>query len=268
MTPATVSLHRSGYGQRIMGSGAPLLPEAGWVHSIPPAQWAVYDRVLATAERAGIRFALGGAFAYAWYTSQFRDTKDMDCYVLPGERAAMIDVLTAAGLEDLFPQNPYDRGWIYRGVRAGTVVDIIDGFPNYRAELDERWVTGGPIGRFGETPVRLIPPEELIWAKLYVFQRGRCDWPDILNLLYEVGPRLAWRHLISRLGEDLPLLTAALAILRWLAPGRAASFPPWVWRETQLDEGPLDEVELSPLRVRLLESRPWFIPLMRQRGEV
>src|SRR5581483_4784667 len=40
---------------------------------------------------------------------------------------------------------------------------------------------------------RLLPPEELLWSKLYVLQHERCDWPDILNLLQEMGSGMNWR---------------------------------------------------------------------------
>ena len=79
--------------------------------------------------------------------------------------------------------------------------------PSYRRylERDLRRTFG-----FEGTPVRLVPAEEIVWAKLYVLQRDRADWPDIFNLLARCGPRLDWDHLVRRMGGDLPLLAAAL----------------------------------------------------------
>lgn len=51
----------------------------------------------------------------------------------------------------------------------------------------------------------VLPVEEMIWDKLYVMQRDRCDWPDTLNLLYAAGPTLDWQYLFGRLASDAPL---------------------------------------------------------------
>ena len=47
-------------------------------------------------------FSLGGAFATASYTGLWRNTKDMDLYILPRDREAMIAVVGDLGLRDYF----------------------------------------------------------------------------------------------------------------------------------------------------------------------
>jgi hypothetical protein len=228
---------------------------------ISDAQREIYQRVIRDARARGIRFALGGGFAVNTYTHRWRDTKDLDLYIRPQDQEAMIDLLTSAGLSDYYDQLPYDRAWIYRGYSEGTIVDIIWEMANYRAQVDELWLTRGPEADFCGELVRLLPAEEMIWSKIHVLQRDRCDLPDVLNLIYAVGATLDWEHLLRRLANDAPLLGSALLIFTWLCPGRAQAFPLWLWERLQLPAPPLDPApECHHCRVDLLDSRPWFGP--------
>src|SRR4051794_16272312 len=128
---------------------------------IPAGEWAVYRNVLRRATKRGIPLAFGGAFATAEYTGELRNTKDFDIYIRPVDRAAMIQVMTEAGLTDHFDRLEYDRSWIYRASHGDVIVDAIWAMANQRAEVDEDWLTLGPeVSILGE-PLRAIPIEEL-----------------------------------------------------------------------------------------------------------
>ena len=58
----------------------------------------------------------------------------------------------------------------------------------------------------------MLPPEELIWAKLYVLQRDRSDWPDILNLLYD--PRIKPGMTVEEVKAVLP--EALIDVRAWV----------------------------------------------------
>ena len=225
---------------------------------VDEAQWALYESVMDAAAQANIPFAIGGAFGLATYTGLTRNSKDLDLYVLPSDRARAIDVVTMLGLTDYFDQLPYQRHWIYRGTLNGTIVDIIWAMANRRSQVDSWWMSGPSVQLRGRT-VKVLPAEVILRDKLYIMQRERCDWPDILNLLYFAGQELDWEELLKRLGEDLPLLSAALGVFRWLSPGMAARFPDWLWDAVrlpahQINSGP----EIMPERVAWLDTRPWY----------
>lgn len=227
--------------------------------AIPPEQWSIYRRVIQAARREGVPFAIGGAFAFGAYTGQWRNTKDLDLYVLPRDRHAMIDVLVRNGLSDYYSSLPYDRRWIYRGIANGTIVDVIWSMANQRAQVDETWIAGGREVALNGESVRAIPAEELIWAKMYVLQRDRCDWPDVLNVIYAAGPGLNWGHLLDRVGEDWELLKSLLVLFSWLAPGRACVLPAWLWERLELKTPAPAAEDVDRRRVTLLDSRPWFV---------
>ena len=244
------------------GSPAPsakqeLLLHGRWKQLIPREQWQVFQRVIRKARARHIDFAFGGAFAVATYTGKWRETKDMDLYIQPSERDEMVAALADAGLGDYFPVKEYDRSWIYRSYVGDVIVDAIWSMANHRTDVDPAWLTLGPAVQFGGELVRVVPPEELIWSKLYVLQRDRSDWPDVLNLIYSVGGALDWERLLDRLGDDALLLDGVLAVFRWLEPSRAAALPAWLGR---LRKRPLPDPAAQCERVRLLDSRPWFRP--------
>lgn len=231
---------------------------AGWGDEIPEEQWRVYLDVLEQARRRQLRFALGGAFAVATYTGRWRNTKDLDLYVLHADRAAFIELLSIQGLQDYYGVTAYDRGWIYRACKGETIVDLIWRMANHRAYVDEQWLTRGQMVDLRGFLCRAIPVEEMVWDKLYVFQRDRCDWPDVMNLLFAEGVDLDWRHLLERTASHRALLAAGLTVFRWICPGRARQFPEWIWKEVNVPPPNNDGPEVEPGNVRLLDSRPWL----------
>jgi hypothetical protein len=230
-----------------------------WGDHIPEPEWSVYQRVIREARAAGIRFAFGGAFATAVYTGELRNTKDFDFYVLPEDRDRMRDAIGRAGLQDLFDRLPYDRSWIYRGSTGGVIVDAIWAMANQRAQVDLRWMTHGPEVAIRGERLRAIPIEELIWAKLYIIQRTRCDWTDVLNLIDARAEGIEWEHLLARLEPDGSLLAGALSVFGWLAPTRARDIPASIWQRLGLRlSQPISDPEVTTTRANLLDSRPWF----------
>ena len=233
--------------------------EIAWESLIEPQHWATYQCVLDRATRDRIPFALGGGLAVGVYTGKGRHTKDLDLYILPEHRSWAVDVMTECGLRDLHDEKPYDRNWIYRGNSSEVIVDAIWAMANKRAQVDRGWLERGPMIRMFDQEFRVIPPEELIWSKLYVMQRDRCDWPDILNLISATGPKLDWAYLMGRVAEDLPLIKGLLSVFSWVSPERALDFPAWLWKQLDLTppEIPHDP-EGRPRRPDLLDTRPWF----------
>jgi hypothetical protein len=242
-------------------SNAPARPQVHYpddIHAfIPGEDWQVYSGVIRRAKARGLRFAISGGFATSFYTGFWRNTKDMDLCVVPADRDAMVEATREAGLHDLYDEKPYDRGWIYRATHEGVIVDVIWQLANYRGEVDEPWVAAGTqVTLHGET-IRLVPPEEMIWSKIHIVQRERCDFPDIINMLYATGAALDWSRLLARLAGDERLLGSVLLLFSWLAPGSARRFPEWIWPRLGIERPP-EGPERDDDRVRRLDSRPWF----------
>jgi hypothetical protein len=238
---------------------AAIRPE--WDSRIPEPEWLVYQRVIRGARQAEIPFAFGGAFATAVYTGELRNTKDFDFYITLRDLPAMTEAITRAGLQDHYEQLPYDRQWIYRASTGDVIVDAIWTMANQRAPVDEHWLMAGPEVMIRGERMRAIPIEELIWSKLYVLQRDRTDWDDVLKLIDARAGEIDWNHLLDRLAEDAPLLAGALAVYGWLAPEGAAEISGAVWNRLGLRlPRPAADPGVTSRRAALLDGRPWFRP--------
>jgi hypothetical protein len=234
-----------------------------WSSQIPDKEWALYDEVLRGAAEREIPFALGGAFAVATYTGCWRNTKDLDLYVPPEHKDRMIQLTRDLGMVDYFDTKEYDRWWIYRATRDGNIVDIIWAMANHRQQIDQLWMSGPEVILRGHR-VKVLPAEAMLWDKLYIVQRDRCDWQDVFNLLYAAGSEVDWKLLLGRMDEDLPLMAGALSVFRWLAPERASQFPSWIWRRVGLTRAeaapPAGDADFNKRRIALLDRRAWFAP--------
>lgn len=211
------------------------------------------------ARAAGLDFAIGGGMAVSLHTGAWRRGKDIDLYVLPEAREAMVKVTRAAGLSDYHALQPYDRAWIYRAHGEGVIVDVMWALANRFGEVDRGWLEASVPAELGGQRFGVLGPVELVWSKLHVLQRDRCDWPDLLNLLHAAGPGLDWERLIDGLPGDEPLLAALLTVFAWAVPGRARALPERVFERLRLAQ-PAAGPPLDAARIDRLDTRPWFLP--------
>ena len=233
--------------------------ECTWSHLIPNEQANVLRTGAELMEQVGSPFLLAGALALATYTGHWRNTKDIDVIIHARDRERVIDVLKQNGFDDYFVQQPYDRSWIFRGIKDGVLFDVIWALPNHRVGVDEAWFERARNVSVGGRSYAVIPAEELVRIKLYVMQRERCDWVDVLNILAGSVETISWSWLVERMDRDLALLHAALAIFNWMCPGRAHALPAWLRKQFALPRVETDDFSLTEeRRVKLFDSRPWF----------
>jgi hypothetical protein len=230
-----------------------------WSEIIPEEQWKTYVEAIRALNKANAQYVLGGAFGLAAYTGRWRNTKDLDFFILPEEKDCVIDALTKAGFDDYHSKHEYDRSWIYRATKDEMIVDAIWQTPNHRSSVDGEWLKRGRKVRLREHTLLAIPAEELLAIKLFVIQRDRCDWPDLINLLHAVCGELDWDHVLARLGDEEPLLGGILQVFNWVSPERARQIPQRIRERFHLKEATVDELGMPrERRVGLLDSRPWF----------
>jgi hypothetical protein len=229
-----------------------------WADAISPSEWTVYRSAIRALRKERIEFLVGGGFARTAYTGHWRDTKDIDFYVRPEDRGRAECTLKHAGFADYYEKLPYDRAWIYRSYKKNVIVDVIWAMANQRAKVDRDWFERAPKLTIRGERLLLVPPEELLWCKLYIIQRDRCDWTDIFNLVHEHGQQINWRRLIRRMEEDVPLLKAMLTVYGWLCPNEVKKLPAFLRRQLDAAERAVRSRPSAHDRVRLLDSRIWF----------
>ena len=244
----------------MMPSGA-ASQDAAWSSLIPAEQANVLRSGADALEQVGAPYLLAGALALATYTGHWRNTKDIDVIIHARDRERVIDALRRNGFADYFEREAYDRSWIFRGFKDGVLFDVIWALPNHRVGVDEAWFTRARTVVLSGKTYAVVPAEELVRIKLYVMQRERCDWVDVLNILAGSVETISWPWLVERMDRDLPLLHAALAIFNWMCPGRAHALPAWLRKQFALPRVETGDFSLTEeRRVRLFDSRPWFAP--------
>lgn len=227
------------------------------VADLTPQQRKWFPRALQALHREGVPFLMAGGFGLHHHTGYWTGGKDIDVLVLPQHREAAIEAITHAGFHDLFREEPYDREWIYRSVRQGVIVDLIWRLANKEDDIDEAWFERSAEGEVLGLPVRIVSAADMCWMKLFVFQRKRCDWPDLINIIRGTQGRLDWDHLLKEVGFHWRLLCALVNIFDWLCPPER-HFIPREFREKLEDYRRRDLDAHDQCRNNLFDSRPWL----------
>jgi hypothetical protein len=191
---------------------------------IPDDERAVYARAIQALNAERIPFVVAGAYAIYEHTGIYRKTKDLDLFFEPSFVPAAARALRAAG----FVTRLEDPHWIAKAFADGHCVDLIYGMGNGVAFIDEGWLSHSRPGILAACPVRLAPPEELIWHRLFIVERHRHDMSDVLHLIFCLGETLDWERLIARTGDHWRLLLSHLLMFAYVYPGHRSKVPSWL----------------------------------------
>ena len=187
-----------------------------------------YRATLELFNREGLPFLVGGTHAYYRYTGVARETKDFDVFIRGRDYPRFEEAVTKAGYETelKFPH------WLGKIYKDSAFIDLIFSGGNGEAPVDEEWFEHSVEGKiFGGIPVRLVPPEEMIWSKTYVMERERYDGGDVMHLLLRTGKRLNWDRLIHRFGDHWRLLLMQIVKFGFVYPSERFRIPREVTEE-------------------------------------
>lgn len=191
---------------------------------IPETERDVYKRALEALNAASVPYIVAGAYAIYEHTGIYRQTKDLDLFFQPSAVVPAARALREAG----FVTRLEDEHWLAKATMGEHFVDLIYGMGNGIAFIDEGWIENSHPGILAATPVRIAPPEELIWHRLFISERHRHDMSDIVHLILCVGDALDWRRLVDRVGPNWPLLLSQVLMFTYVYPGYKANIPAWV----------------------------------------
>lgn len=186
-----------------------------------------YCRTLSVFEQAGLDVLVGGAYAFACYTGIERHTKDFDVFVRESDFARTLRALEQAGYstDTTFPH------WLGKAYWGEYFVDVIHGSGNGIARVDDEWFNNAPLDHVFDMPVRLCPPEEMIWSKAFVQERERFDGADVAHLINARGDQLDWVRLLRRFGPNWRVLMSHLVLFGFIYPSERERVPRWVMQE-------------------------------------
>ena len=194
---------------------------------IPDDERDVYKRALEAVNASGVPYVVAGAYAIYEHTGIYRKTKDLDLFFEPSSVVAAARALRDAG----FVTRLEDRHWLAKATHGEVFVDLIYGMGNGVALIDESWIKHSRPGILAATPVRIAPPEELMWHRLFISERHRHDTADIQHLLLCIGDTFDWERLVARVGDHWPLLLAQIVTFGYVYPGYRSNIPEWVYEQ-------------------------------------
>lgn len=188
-----------------------------------------YKQVLLVLKDSGIPFMIGGSFAVFEYTCTTRATKDMDIYCRPRDFPEILKLFADKGYETQL----YDVRWLAKVFnQEGKFIDIIFDTVNNICKVDDSWFALSREAVVFDMPVRLIPPEHLIWGKMYVMNRERYDGADVNHLLLKQGRTLDWRLLAELMEPNWHILLSHLLMFQFVYPSDYADIMPrWLFED-------------------------------------
>jgi len=188
---------------------------------LPAEQSRVYREALVALNKSGVNYAVGAAFARYVYTSIWRQTKDLDVFVLPQDLKAALDALQQAG----FSIEVKDRSWLAKAWKDGSFLDLIFGTGHGQLPIDGRSFDGVVKEKVLGVDTSLIPIEEMIASAAYIAGRNRFDGPEVAHLIRSGEGKLDWARILNRLGENRELLLWHLIFFDFVYPGHSNYLP-------------------------------------------
>jgi hypothetical protein len=135
----------------------------------PPAAEAFYSEVLKLMAKSEIPFLVSGTYALASYTGIDRPTKDVDVFAKAGDALKILHYFKEHG----FDVEIVDERWLYRVTRGELFVDIITNMPTVTTHVTDEWFVSAPETELFGAKVRLVPPTQFVWSKIFVQDHHR-----------------------------------------------------------------------------------------------
>lgn len=231
---------------------------------LPPETAAFYRAMIEALQASGIPFLVGGAYAFARYTGIERHTKDFDVFVRAEDAGRTLAALALAGCKTELTFSH----WLGKAYCGEDFIDVIFSSGNGLVAVDDEWFAHAVADKVLGLPVRLIPPEEMLWSKAFVMERERYDGADINHLLRATAADLGWPRVLRRFGEHWRVLLSHLILFGYVYPVEAGKMPGWVMRELlRRAEAEIDAPAAAEPAFRgALISREQYLPDMEAWG--
>ena len=192
-----------------------------------PAAEAFYSEVLKLMAKSAIPFLVSGTYALASYTGIDRPTKDVDVFAKAGDALKLLHYFKEQG----FDVEIVDERWLYRITRGDMFVDVITNMPTVTTHVTDEWFVNAPDAELFGAPVKLVPPTQFVWSKIYVQDRYRYDGADVAHMILKRSADMDWTLLVSYMELHWEVLLMALLNFRFIYPSERHLIPRWLMDE-------------------------------------
>ncbi len=186
-----------------------------------------YQNALQTLSKSHIPFMVGGTYSLKKYTGIARPTKDLDIFCKAGDYPKIIKIFQEQG----FKTTLHDSRWIAKVYKDKHYVDLIYGTPSGMWQVGDSWFQKASWAIILGVRVRVIPPEEMILARIYVQSRDRYDGADINHIILKQGEKLDWKRILNYMESHWELLFSQVMNFRFVYPSERGAIPKWLIQE-------------------------------------
>lgn len=201
-------------------------PNGALLQPAPEAE-AFYSEVLRLMAQSEYPFLVSGTYALASYTGIDRPTKDVDVFATAGDTLKILAWFKDHG----FAVEIVDERWLGRITRGDLFVDVIYNMPTSSTHVTEEWFVNAPDCTLFGAKVKLVPPTQLIWSKIFVQDHHRYDGADTAHMILKCSDRIDWKQLLSHMELYWEVLLMALLNFRFVYPSERDLVPKWLMDE-------------------------------------
>ena len=227
----------------------------------PPASAETfYSECIALLAESEIPFLVSGTYALACYTGIARPTKDVDVFAKAGDSLKILSYFKEKG----FDIQVVDERWLARIVRGELFMDVIFNMPTASTHVTDDWFDRAPRALIFDTTVKLVPPTEFVWSKIFVQDRYRYDGADVAHMILKRHDEIDWQRLLSHMELYWEVLLVALLNFRFIYPSERDLVPRWLVEEllerlsAQLQ---MPTPEMKVCRGRIFSPRDYLIDI-------
>jgi hypothetical protein len=215
----------------------------------PPEAEAFYSEVLQLMATSEIPFLVSGTYALASYTGIDRPTKDVDVFAKAGDTLKMLSYFRDHG----FDVETVDERWLNRITRGKLFVDVITNMPTVTTHVTDDWFVDAPEAELFGAKVRLVPPTQFIWSKIFVQDHHRYDMADVAHMILKCHEKIDWKMLLSHMELYWEVLLMALLNFRFVYPSERHLVPRWLMEELLVRVN--DQMMVKPPGKRVCRGR-------------
>jgi hypothetical protein len=193
--------------------------------AFPPEQRRLFVEVLTLMNERQIPYVVSGAFALQQHTGIWRNTKDLDLFMAPGDVPRALEELGKGGFETEI----CDPVWLCKVHRGEYFVDLITGMSNAVIGVSPSWIEHAVDAEIVGIPSKVLAAEELIASKLFVTRRERFDGADIVHVIHGTKGKIDWSRVLELVGEHWGIVLWAMVFFQYTYPANSEYIPRSVW---------------------------------------
>jgi hypothetical protein len=134
--------------------------------------------------------------------------------------------------------------------------------PTASTHVTDDWFEQAPTVSIYDTQVRLVPPTEFVWSKIFVQDRYRYDGADVAHMILKRHEEIDWHQLLKHMELYWEVLLVALLNFRFIYPSERDHVPRWLIDELLERLGAQLEMptpEMKVCRGRIFSPRDYLI---------